>query len=267
MATDATGTPSSPDGIPTYNTAVDSPSGKGFNAMVAAVQAALSARIGKTLVTTTGDIIYASSANTPARLGIGSTGQVLKVVGGVPAWGSAGVTTTTSAISGGPPGSPADGDIWIATAAGSNGERWAFQYNAGSGSAYKWEFIGGSPVIVQDANSQTLSVSGAYTPLTSMQLTVPRAGDYEIVGDLVGSGSTAGAATVILSVSQNSTSVSTYVIGQTIPAGASFPYFISGKYKATAVAASDVFRLLYNQNGTNPTSVNRQMSILPIRIS
>lgn len=42
--------------------------------------------IAKTLTTTTGDIIYASSANTPARLGIGSTNQVLTVSGGVPAW-------------------------------------------------------------------------------------------------------------------------------------------------------------------------------------
>lgn len=42
--------------------------------------------IAKTLTTTTGDIIYASSANTPARLGIGSTDQVLKVSGGVPTW-------------------------------------------------------------------------------------------------------------------------------------------------------------------------------------
>ena len=42
--------------------------------------------IPKTLTTTTGDIIYASSANTPARLGIGSTNQVLKVTGGLPAW-------------------------------------------------------------------------------------------------------------------------------------------------------------------------------------
>jgi hypothetical protein len=45
--------------------------------------------IANTLTTTTGDIIYASAANTPARLGIGSTDQVLKVSGGVPAWGSA----------------------------------------------------------------------------------------------------------------------------------------------------------------------------------
>lgn len=45
--------------------------------------------IPKTLTSTTGDIIYASSANTPARLGIGSTGNVLTVSGGIPAWGTA----------------------------------------------------------------------------------------------------------------------------------------------------------------------------------
>jgi hypothetical protein len=44
--------------------------------------------INNTLTTTTGDIIYASAANTPARLAIGSTGQVLKVSGGVPSWGA-----------------------------------------------------------------------------------------------------------------------------------------------------------------------------------
>ena len=38
---------------------------------------------------TTGDIIYASSANTPARLGIGSSGQVLTVASGIPSWATA----------------------------------------------------------------------------------------------------------------------------------------------------------------------------------
>jgi hypothetical protein len=42
--------------------------------------------INDSLLTTTGDIIYASGANTPARLSIGSTDQVLKVSGGVPTW-------------------------------------------------------------------------------------------------------------------------------------------------------------------------------------
>lgn len=66
------------------------------------------------LLTTTGDTIYASSASTPARLAIGTTGQVLTVSGGVPAWSTisagsltslatgslSGSTTTISSISG-----------------------------------------------------------------------------------------------------------------------------------------------------------------------
>lgn len=45
MAVDATGTPTSPDSIPTYNTAADNPSGKGLNNIVAAVQTGLTARL------------------------------------------------------------------------------------------------------------------------------------------------------------------------------------------------------------------------------
>jgi hypothetical protein len=48
--------------------------------------AANAAYVPKTLTTTTGDTIYASAANTPARLGIGSTGQVLTVASGIPSW-------------------------------------------------------------------------------------------------------------------------------------------------------------------------------------
>jgi hypothetical protein len=61
--------------------------------------AANAAYVPKTLTTTTGDIIYASAANTPARLGVGSTGQVLSVSGGVPAWStllSGGMTVIAS---------------------------------------------------------------------------------------------------------------------------------------------------------------------------
>ena len=37
-------------------------------------------------LTDAGDIIYASAANTPARLGIGSSGQLLQVASGIPSW-------------------------------------------------------------------------------------------------------------------------------------------------------------------------------------
>ena len=67
-----------------YDQATDTwvPVGVGPHAHTPAAIGAIS----NSLTTTTGDLIYAASANTPARLGIGSTGQVLSVSGGVPAW-------------------------------------------------------------------------------------------------------------------------------------------------------------------------------------
>jgi len=59
------------------------------NKTISASTNTLTGVINNTLTTTTGDIIYASSANTPARLGIGTTGQVLTVSGGVPTWAAA----------------------------------------------------------------------------------------------------------------------------------------------------------------------------------
>lgn len=73
------------------------------NKTISATSNTLTGVINNTLTSTTGDIIYASAANTPARLGIGSTSQVLTVTGGVPVWatpaGGGGMTllsTTTS---------------------------------------------------------------------------------------------------------------------------------------------------------------------------
>lgn len=44
---------------------------------------------------TAGDLIYASDKYALSKLGIGSTGQVLKVAGGVPTWAAEGYTTLT----------------------------------------------------------------------------------------------------------------------------------------------------------------------------
>jgi len=50
---------------------------------------------GQTSVTT-GDLLYGSATNTWSKLGIGSTGQVLRVASGAPAWGTDYVGTVTS---------------------------------------------------------------------------------------------------------------------------------------------------------------------------
>lgn len=53
--------------------------------------------INNSLLTTTGDTIYASSADTPARLAIGTAGQTLTVsAGGVPEWATPAAGTTAN---------------------------------------------------------------------------------------------------------------------------------------------------------------------------
>jgi len=58
-----------------------------FNTTSAAIFFAVDAADGMAnVLTTTGDIIYSSSGTTAARLGIGTTGQVLNVASGIPSW-------------------------------------------------------------------------------------------------------------------------------------------------------------------------------------
>lgn len=57
--------------------------------------ATANAAVPKSTLTTTGDTFYASAANTPARLAIGSTGQVLTVASGLPSWATPATLTLT----------------------------------------------------------------------------------------------------------------------------------------------------------------------------
>jgi len=57
-----------------------------LDGVTSAIQTQLDAKTAKSTLTTTGDIYYASAANTPARLAIGSTSDVLTVAGGIPSW-------------------------------------------------------------------------------------------------------------------------------------------------------------------------------------
>lgn len=89
---------------------------------------------------------------------------------------------TASAFSGGPPGSPSDGDIWMATGVDANGTVWQFRYNAGSGSAYKWEFVGGSPFVAGTNSAPGWVTGGTYTAFPGLSLAVARAGEYSCQG-------------------------------------------------------------------------------------
>lgn len=120
--------------------------------------------VNNTLTSTTGDMIYASAANTPARLGIGSSAQILTVSGGIPAWStpaaSGGMTlintggTTLSGTSNTISSIPSTYKHLLvvidgAYASGGSGSSYTLRMNADTGSNYAWgrvtSFNAGTP--------------------------------------------------------------------------------------------------------------------------
>lgn len=127
-------------------------------------------------------------------------GQFIKGAGGIPVWSalsSADVglpKITSGTFPAGPPASPSDGDIWIGHSVG-NGVVWAFRYNLGSASAYKWEFIGGPPFVYSDnadhTNGSTVNTWFGITPIAPV---ASREGEYTYTGGTSGYFNSAGTA-------------------------------------------------------------------------
>jgi hypothetical protein len=86
---------------------------------------------------------------------------------------------TVSTWAGGPPASPRERDIWVATAVDANGTRWMFQYNAGSASAFKWEFVGGNESYARPALANYVNAANAAV-FQNTGLILGRAGDYKL---------------------------------------------------------------------------------------
>ena len=150
--------------------------------------------------TTLGDIEYRSStANTNTRLGIGSTGNVLTVAGGVPTWaapaGSGGMTllsttslstntVTISSIS----GSYKDLYVIVRDLSASANDNIQIRFNSNTGSNYAWSSVrvSGSTVVGGNATGNTnidileSFTSSAWNNAGFMEMVIPRYSETEI---------------------------------------------------------------------------------------
>jgi hypothetical protein len=198
-----------------------------------------------------------------AALSGGTNGQLLKALSASSVgWGN---TTTVSAMAGGPPGSPADGDIWVATAVDANGVRWAFQYNAGSASSFKWEFIGGAAVkSVTDNDESTAAVP--YVDLATVQsITLARAGDYDVHWGC-GAYHTASGAGTVMNIGITKSGALQFDSGITLAT-------LNGELDSTrrhfyTAAAADVLKMQFGTNGgAGAHFLKRYFYIVPVRIS
>jgi len=173
---------------------------------------------------------------------------------------------TSGPISSGPPASPADGDIWIALAAGGAGENWQFRYNAGSASAYKWEYIGGPPVVSYVATEESTTSGGFVEPTTPQRLTATRAGDY-LLEYTIG---VRGASSVMAVLSLVDIAVPTsFAVTHPMAwaSGAGIYTFATTRQRVSGIAAGRTFALQFASASGSISIAERSISITPIRVS
>lgn len=178
------------------------------------------------------------------------------------------VGTTTSLFSAGPPVSPSDGDLWIATAvdtgnlATTTGLRWQFQFNATSGSTYKWELVGGSAWLKKVATAES-TTSGSYTDLATVgpSIVLARGGDYIFEHGFVGTAGT-GNLQAILNVGGSTTGDTAFLGGPGALDGVAWQ-----KNLVTGIAAATTVKVQYlSANGSSATFQNRTLTAIPVRV-
>jgi len=130
----------------------------------------------RTLVTSGNGFIYAgpggAGADSPAFIRI----SLAAPISNAPAGALLPVQYGTSL-----PVSPVDGqEAILVDSLTAPTYQWRFRYNAGSSSAYKWEFVGGAPPRVASAASQSISSTSPVSFSPAVSATLARAGEYRV---------------------------------------------------------------------------------------
>ena len=166
------------------------------------------------------------------------------------------------------PASPTDGQEAILVDSTSNPSyQWRFRYNAGSSSAYKWEFVGGPPARADTDTEETTTSSGTWVELTTPQrIVLPRAGDYDVSFALDGASDTA-EDTVAAAAFWNSDANVFYrfeFVALTNAVGT-----IACQARLHGVVASDTLKMKYLRPfGTGTAKfARRSMIVTPVRVA
>jgi len=164
-------------------------------------------------------------------------------------------------------GSPVDGQEVYYLADATAGVIWHLRYRAASGSTYKWELIGGSPV--RNGDDATVSTgSTTFVALTGgPAITVPLAGDYDIELSAWIQPPAAAAQLAIVSFSVGAAAATdTDGLDVRNPAAGNLAVQTSRTVRKTGIAASTTLTAMYRSSGATANFLRRWMRIIPVRV-
>lgn len=165
------------------------------------------------------------------------------------------------------PGSPVDGQEHILVDnVDTPTYAWRFRWNAGSDHTDKWEFIGGSPALVEVATAEGTASTTYVALTTAVQFTLPRAGVYEIEHWAHVANSTNfqnSAQTVKLGAAAAADAEAWSMMNP--QTGNPDPAFWGGR--RSGLAASAVLALNYKVSGGTGTFSKRALKVTPVRVS
>lgn len=214
---------------------------------------------GSLAVDTTGNALYFRSGATWRQV-TGGGGALLWTDVGVDAAQFAPVPLGTTL-----PASPVDGQEAILTDSLTNPTySWRFRYNAGSSSAYKWEFVGGASWYGAVITSESTS-SASLTDLATVgpQFSTPRAGDWIVSASCTVGQGAAPSYTVNMQVSNTDLQAQTMLNG----AGSGWTGQLAAVGRALALAASTILKMQYSTAASTVSFATRHLAITPIRVS
>lgn len=164
------------------------------------------------------------------------------------------------------PGSPFDGqEIYYQNAAmATAGTVWHLRYRSGGGT-YKWEFLGGPPIIATNGTAGTVSSSGTAVAFTNTPtITVPLLGDYWVTGS--GDVSTSNISFQGNTQVGNGTAFAPTQRIAHASTGVNWP-FSNGGLMAAAAAATTLSLYGFSNGGASTLTANtKTISLLPIRL-
>ncbi len=183
----------------------------------------------------------------------------------VPLWPLAGSGGGAAAYGTTLPASPVDGQEAILVDSLTNPSyQWRFRYNALSASAYKWEFVGGTPRLGFEATSVG-PAAGAPTYLGPL-FTVPRAGEYRVTLQCDWGGDPGGASGGNIGLIQPS------VNGAALGSSANSALALFGASTANIeqmipIPASGSVGIMVYCTVAAVANTNRRVNIVPVRVA